>query len=287
VQLGSSRKGADDIDRWITADAQARAGILAMMPRRIAVLAASGLIAVAALGYGLGDGLAPAADRPAGYGTRVDFARTLGPPPIPGSPQDAADRAELAGTIAGIGGQRWQQAAAQVFPTSREVTAEISCALGRRISPATTPLTARLLADVAADLRGPVEAAKAFYKRDRPYVGTPDTRTCDPRSLGRLGGRNGGVLTYAYPSGHAAYGRLWARTLAAAVPARTAPLSAWGTRLGDNRIVCRVHWPSDVAAGRRLADAVYLRLAADADFRADLAAARVELARSPVPRDCG
>jgi acid phosphatase (class A) len=60
----------------------------------------------------------------------------------------------------------------------------------------------------------------------------------------------------------------------------------WGDELGANRLVCRVHWASDIAAGRRLADALFPKLEASPAWRADLAAARTELARAPQPANC-
>jgi acid phosphatase (class A) len=249
-----------------------------MIRRRVLVVGGAALLGVGAITFAL--------DRPAGYGVRVDFRAVMGPPPAPGSAQAVAERVGFARTVAGIGGPRWQQGARQVFPSGPGVMAEIGCAIGRQVSPATTPVTSRMVADAVADLKVPVDAAKAFYKRDRPYVGSADTRTCDPRTLGSLGGKTGGTLSYAYPSGHAAQGRLVALVLGAAVPGRAAVIAAWGERLGDNRITCRVHWPSDVAAGRRLGDAVYARLAVESRFRADVAAARAELAKAPPAKDC-
>lgn len=248
------------------------------MQRRLLLLGAIGLAGAGAFAWAL--------ERPTGYGAHVNFREILAPPPAAGSPAAIAERAGLARTPAAIDGPRWREAATQVFANSPDVMAQISCAVGRRISPATTPVTARLLDNVRADVRGPSEAAKSFFKRDRPYVGHADSRTCDPRTLGSLGGSTGGTLSYAYPSGHAAYGRIWGRTLAAAVPDRAAAMTAWGDRLGDNRVVCRVHWPSDVVAGRRLADAVHARLRTIPAFNADVARARAELARAPPAPGC-
>lgn len=247
----------------------------------LTVLRPSFIIGAAALALSAG-AFAFGLDRPTGYGASVDWQAVIGPPPAAGSPQAAADRAGFVRTAAGIGSPAWVAAVAEVFPNSPEVMRQISCASGRRISPATTPVTARLLANAAADLRRPVEAAKSHFKRDRPFVGASDTRTCDPRTLGSLGGSTGGTLSYAWPSGHAAQGQLWARTLAAAAPARAASLTAWGAALGDHRVTCRVHWPSDIAAGRRLGDAVFVELSKKPAFQADLVAARAELARAPV-----
>ncbi|HXE96001.1 MAG TPA: acid phosphatase, partial [Dongiaceae bacterium] len=60
---------------------------------------------------------------------------------------------------------------------------------------------------------------------------------------------------------------------------------------GKSRVVCNVHWESDVAAGRVMGVSTVARLHADPIFRADLEAARMELgavrARGLKPkRDC-
>lgn len=231
-------------------------------------------------------GLALALESPQGYAVTVDWQKALGPPPAPGSAGDRADRAAFARTEAGIGGAQWQAAQQQVFPSGPEVRAQMSCALGRSLSDKGTPVTLRLLSRENADLKVAVDAGKAFYKRNRPYVGAPDSRTCDVRTLGAIGGATGGALSYSWPSGHAAQGRLTALTLAAAEPGRRDPLMRWGDELGANRLVCRVHWASDVAAGRRLADALFVKLETNPAWRADLAAARAELAAAPKPVNC-
>ncbi len=240
------------------------------------ILGGLGLIGAAALAY--------AFDRPAGYGVAIDYRQLLAGPPAAGSPAAAAETAGFARTAAAIGSPHWRQASRQVYPSGPEVAAEIACAAGVEVS--ASPAATRLIARSVTDLSQPVEAAKKAFRRNRPYVGAADTRTCDPRTLGSVGGSTGGVLSYAYPSGHAAQGRLVAVVLGAALPARAAALAAWGDRLGDNRVVCRVHWPSDVAAGRKLGDALFRALQADAAFKADLAAARAELSRAPAATGC-
>jgi acid phosphatase (class A) len=231
-------------------------------------------------------GLAYALEPPQGYGVTLDWQKVLGPPPAAGSAADKADRAAFATTEAGIGSAAWKAAQAQVFPASPEVRAELSCALGRSLSDKGTPVTLRLLSRQNSDLKIAVDAGKQHFRRNRPYVGAADSRTCDVRTLGAIGGTTGGALSYSWPSGHAAQGRLTALTLSAAEPARRAALMRWGDALGANRLVCRVHWASDIAAGRRLADALFGKLETARAWRTDLAAAKAELATAPRPANC-
>jgi acid phosphatase (class A) len=52
-----------------------------------------------------------------------------------------------------------------------------------------------------------------------------------------------------------------------------------GREIGDSRMICGVHYQSDVEAGRMLGAAMVSREHANAQFRADFAAARAELAK--------
>jgi acid phosphatase (class A) len=53
---------------------------------------------------------------------------------------------------------------------------------------------------------------------------------------------------------------------------------ARGRQIGDDRVIGGVHFPSDVEAGRTLAQAIFAKLMASPDFQADLARAKTEIA---------
>jgi acid phosphatase (class A) len=74
-------------------------------------------------------------------------------------------------------------------------------------------------------------------------------------------------------------------------PDRADALLARGRSFGESRVICGVHWQSDVVAGRLVGAGTVARLHADPVFRADLEAARKELlsvlAKGLLPtRDC-
>jgi acid phosphatase (class A) len=232
-------------------------------------------------------GAAEPAKKPvSGYGAKVDAVALTGAPPAPGSAEDAADRAAIARTGAGIGSPAWVQGKDQLSLRSRPATRIMSCALGRIVSAKATPVTQRLLARAYADVAGPVAKAKTHFHRDRPFVGDRNQQTCDPRTRDAVKAGSGDVLGFAYPSGHAAYGRIAARVLAQVVPERRAALQQWGDALGDNRVACRLHWPSDVMAGRRIAEAAYAQIKANPALLKDVAVARAELDNAPLAIGC-
>src|SRR4029079_11967957 len=85
--------------------------------------------------------------------------------------------------------------------------------------------------------------------------------------------------TGGYPSGHASLGWLWGTILAELAPEHADALIARGIALGDRRVICGFHYPSDIVAGRLAAAALLQRLHADRKFQHDLDDARAELAK--------
>jgi acid phosphatase (class A) len=209
-----------------------------------------------------------------------DSTALLPPPPAPGSTDEARDIEGSKAALALHGGARWALATADADVFTARATAAFSCALGIAISPQTTPLTDKLLHRTFADFGLAGNGAKRKYQRARPFMvnGQPQ---CTPDFDAVL--RHDG----SYPSGHSAIGMGWGLVLAEAAPARATQLVARGLAFGDSRRVCNVHWLSDVEAGRTVAATVFAQLNADPAFRADLDAARAELAGAKaVPSGC-
>ncbi len=193
-------------------------------------------------------------------------------PALPSADSGAIKRDEVA-SQAGLalrGGPRWELAkvdALMFYPNGMSV---FSCAAGRVIGQAETPVTDRFLKKVARDFAGSTGAAKRLYMRHRPFMdnGQP---SCTPDHESGL--RKDG----SYPSGHSAIGYGWGLVLGDLLPKQSKALLARGVAFGDSRRVCNVHWLSDVEAGRVMAGATLQKLRQNSAFKADLALARAEM----------
>ncbi|MGE0046442.1 MAG: phosphatase PAP2 family protein [Hyphomonadaceae bacterium] len=142
--------------------------------------------------------------------------------------------------------------------------------LGVNFNVAALPATTALLTRVGRAAGYAVDPAKNLYRRARPYVTDATIAICiddDPALR----------ASFSYPSGHAALGFSWALVLAELAPSHADALIERGRDFGWSRVVCGVHYPSDVDGGRLVAAGAIARLHADPDFQRAFAAARAEL----------
>ncbi len=208
----------------------------------------------------------------------LDAKLILGPPPAPDSPQGKADRAIYEETRVYIDTARWKLAQLDNDLWSGGALKRYACAIGRDISERRTPTTMRMIHRIELDVRSVSKPAKDFYDRRRPMVGD-ERPICIPRAKWM-------DTNASYPSGHSMTGWAWALILAEIQPAHASALMTAGRETGFSRVVCGVHFASDVAAGDTLASVMVARLHAEPAFRADLARAKIELARAPKARSC-
>ena len=199
-----------------------------------------------------------------------DSLALLPAPPAPGSAAQAADEAAFLEAVPLRGTPRWTLAASDanlVFPKAAET---YSCALNAPIGPDVTPNLYMLLRRSLTDAGLATYGAKDHYKRTRPFV-VNKAPTCTPAEEAMLA-KDG-----SYPSGHSSVGWALGLILAEMAPERANVLLARGLAFGQSRVVCGVHWQSDVTQGRVIGAATVARLHADPVFRAQFDAARQEL----------
>jgi acid phosphatase (class A) len=205
-------------------------------------------------------------------------------PPAAGSAALAYDEETSRKALTLRGTPRWTLAnedANLMFP---QAAGTFSCALNAPITEEDTPHLYMLLRRTLMDAATSTNKAKDHYMRTRPFAVNKEP-IC-PTDEGKPYIKGG-----SFPSGHTATGWAWALILSEISPEQTDAILARGRVFGESRMICNVHWQSDVTEGRFMGAATVARLHADPTFRADLEAAKAELAaaraKGPKPqRDC-
>jgi acid phosphatase (class A) len=127
------------------------------------------------------------------------------------------------------------------------------------------PKTALFFNRVQTDAAAITDNAKDFYKRPRPYVTDPSLAN------GKL------EKSFSYPSGHSTETMVLALVLADLFPDKHDAIIAEARSIGWHRVQIARHYPTDIYAGRVLAQAIVKQMEKNADFQKDLAAAKAEI----------
>ena len=119
------------------------------------------------------------------------------------------------------------------FPWQRRCTAFTECHRTQK------PALRRTLTDAGLS----TYTAKNNCRHKRPFK-VNENPVCTPEEEEKLRKDD------SYPSGHTALGWAWALVLAEIAPDRADAVLARGRAFGESRIICNVHWHSDVVQGR-------------------------------------
>jgi acid phosphatase (class A) len=197
-------------------------------------------------------------------GDTAGFAASFDPPPAPDSP---ATRAEIDRLLA----MQSVRTPAQVEAARADRKTEVYrfyAVFGLAPEHSAELRDVRRLAErVEDDVRIHVRAVKERFRRLRPYEIEPRLQPCIADVRGDL----------SYPSGHAAYGYTMAELLSLMVPERRAELAARADEFAGQRMMCGVHFQSDLEAGRLAARRLMQEIAATPAFAAELHRATTEL----------
>lgn len=194
-----------------------------------------------------------------------DPARMLPPPPAADSQQTQDEMNELK-TIAA---RSTPDQIAFAARDSRDETPDMfNAALGFDI--ARYPVTNGLLAEVVKEEDADSKIAKDFFRRERPYSVDRTLKTCTPVKPGKS-------VHSSYPSGHATLAFVLAEVLSQLIPQKSQAILARAGQYAENRLVCGVHFRSDIVAGQQFGTILALRLMEQPEFRAQMDAARAEL----------
>jgi acid phosphatase (class A) len=193
------------------------------------------------------------------------------PPPAAGSTALALDEEVSQKSLALRGTPRWKLAAEDANLMFPRAAGTFSCALNAPITEQDTPRLYMLLRRSLTDAALSTYAAKNHYDRTRPFVMNQES-ICSPDDEAFL------IKDGSYPSGHTAIGWAWALILSEIAPEYTNAILARGRAFGQSRVICNVHWQSDVIEGRFVGAAAVARMHSDPGFRAEIEAAKAELA---------
>jgi acid phosphatase (class A) len=241
------------------------------MRTRIATLAA--ILMICGAGFALArDAYQPPTSGYLTLATTPDVARILPPAPTPGTDRYNTDRAVFKATRALQGTPRWTLAQNDVSSAVGDTLADFNCALGVTLTAANAPQLSGLLTRVGKDAGRQVTAAKNVFKRQRPFV-IDEGAICEPRT-------DDLAASPDYPSGHTTWGWSAGLILAELAPDRATEILVRARAFGESRVVCGVHNASAIEAGRTTGATLVAALHADRAFRADLEAARAEVARA-------
>ncbi len=189
----------------------------------------------------------------------------LPPPPAEGSTQQRAELAELHDIQSARTPDRLAQAQ---WDDAHEDATAFATAIGPAFDLKALPKTAALLAQVQTAQEKLASEAKAYFHRARPFVVDPNLIGCSR-----------GTKAYtSYPSGHATMAYTIAPVLEALMPAKAQAIAKRADDYAYSRLVCEVHYRSDLRAGQILGTWAATALLRAPDLQSGLEAAKQELA---------
>lgn len=186
----------------------------------------------------------------------------LTPPPLPDSPEQAADLEEVRAVYHAAPSNDVAIAYSQKKFTAFTFTPFIGGFFQSENLPKTTAFFHRVQEDAVAV----TDNAKDFYKRPRPYFVDPSLAN------GKL------EKSFSYPSGHSTESMVLALVLADLFPEKRDAIIAEARSIGWHRVEIARHYPTDIYAGRVMAQAIVREMKKSHEFQRDFAKAKAEIA---------
>jgi acid phosphatase (class A) len=190
-----------------------------------------------------------------------DAATFLAPPPLPDSAEQAADMDE----VKAVYHAATSNDMAAAYSEKKFTVYNFTEAVGAYFVETNLPKTTAFFEKVQLDAETVTDLGKDFFKRPRPYVTDPSLAN------GKL------EKSFSYPSGHSTESMVLALVLADLLPDRHDAIIAHARLMGWHRVQIARHYPTDIYAGRVLAQAIVEKFKQSADFNRDFAEARAEV----------
>lgn len=191
--------------------------------------------------------------------------------PAPPAADSAEGKTELAlvrKTVESSSSERIKQAA---YDDAHE-SAEIYEGTIPGLTFASLPVTAKLFRDLENDQEIITKNAKKHFARKRPFQIDPTMPTCVPSSQDEK--------PTSYPSSHTTMGYATGVVLAHLIPEKATAIYEKAQDYAKSRVICGVHFPSDLVASQTLGTAIAVELLENPDFQKEFDAAKAELVKA-------
>ena len=189
-------------------------------------------------------------------------ANLLAPPPLPDSAEQAADMETVRTVFHAASSNDLAAARAEKKFSVFNFTADV----GPFFTATNLPQTAAFFEKIQQDAETVTDLGKEYFHRPRPY-------TIDPGlASGKL------EKSFSYPSGHSTESMVMALVLADLLPAQRDAILAHARLMGWHRVQIARHYPTDIYAGRVLAQAIVRELKQSETFEKELAKVKAEIA---------
>jgi acid phosphatase (class A) len=195
----------------------------------------------------------------------VDLDDILPPPPVPGSPEQAADMQ----AVMDAQNARTSKDVEQALADFKKSIFRFRDVLGPNFKPANLPYTNAFFRRILGDDEVIVSDAKDFFARPRPFITNVNV---NPVMLRPGGG--------GYPSGHSTFAYVAAVILSMMVPEKRDAIFARADQFEQMRVVSGEHYPTDVAAGRIAGAVIANTLVHSPKFMADFATSKAEVRKA-------
>jgi len=189
-----------------------------------------------------------------------DLKSTLGAAPALNSPQQKEDEVVL---------RNYQQV--RSVEDCKRAQAEVYVSLESFFGPQSKVLTKEEVAQYSSffeqvrnDADYFIQQLKVDFPRERPFRYLTDLNPCVAREI-----------TGAYPSGHAVLAKLYALILSEYFPERKFQLEERALQIAQGRVLSGMHHPTDITAGRSIAEHLFKSLMRSKDFQVAMDLANV------------
>ena len=188
-------------------------------------------------------------------------ATLLAPPPLIDSAEQTADMDEVK-IVYHAASDADKQAA---YDEKKFSVFNFTTAVGAYFVATNLPKTTKFFEKVQLDAETVTDLGKDYFHRPRPF--TTDTNLAN----GKL------EKSFSYPSGHSTESMVLALVLADLLPAQHDAILAHARTMGWHRVQIARHYPTDIYAGRVLAQAIVKQFKKSDEFEKAAAEAKAEI----------